>query len=137
MTPDWALVTGRKAWRGFYFFCAHHSLWSLLLPFSEIFVLFTDVEKNGKETVVTYVLSLFNLQFQVSFEKVGLEKKKYLSIHPSSVSFFYYCLWLLWFLQIFGLGWVSVSCWLKLQLLPCVSYGRRKNLKCKWNFYFV
>lgn len=49
--PGWDLFTGKTAQKDLHFLCACHCLWSLLLPFSNPVVLFTDVEKNGKETV--------------------------------------------------------------------------------------
>lgn len=133
----WAIVPGKSAEKDLHFLCACRCLCSLLLPFSKIVVLFTDVKKNGRETAAIKGLSLFSLQLQVSFKMVGLEERNIFQFIFLTVSLYLFLSLISLILQIFGLGWVSVSCWLKLRLLPCISLKGRKCQKCKWNFYFA
>lgn len=64
----------------------------------------------------------------------SVKRKKYVSMNSLRVSFYLLLSLIVLILQIFGLGWPAVSCWLKLQQLPCTFFWRRKCQKSKWNF---
>lgn len=51
--PGYTLSTSKSNQKDVHFLCAYHSSRSLLPSLSKIVVSFTDVEKNGKETVAT------------------------------------------------------------------------------------
>lgn len=128
----WALLTGKSTQKDLHFWCACHCLWSPFLK-NCCFIHRCGKEWKGNRCHI----SAKPLQPPSLLQNGrSVKRKKYLSVPSLSVSFYLFLSLIALILQIFGLGCVSVSCWLKLQLLPCISFRRRKCQERKWNFLF-